>query len=52
LILPFLAVFAAHWILGEPIDGSVILGVLVMTGIVAAGRQEQKRGRWPAQIRA
>ena len=43
LILPFLAVFAAHWILGEPIDGSVIVGVLVMTGIVAAGRRGQKR---------
>jgi drug/metabolite transporter (DMT)-like permease len=41
LILPFLAIFAAHWILGEPIDGSVILGVLVMTGIVAAGRQSR-----------
>jgi drug/metabolite transporter (DMT)-like permease len=43
LILPFLAIFAAHWILGEPIDGSVIFGVLVMTGIVAAGRRGQKR---------
>jgi drug/metabolite transporter (DMT)-like permease len=44
LILPFLAIFAAHWILGEPIDGSVILGVLVMTGIVAAGRREKRVG--------
>jgi drug/metabolite transporter (DMT)-like permease len=47
LILPFLAIFAAHWILGEPIDASVIVGVLVMTGIVAAGRRrnvtEEKR---------
>ena len=44
LILPFLAIFAAHWILGEPIDGSVIFGVLVMTGIVAAGRREKRVG--------
>jgi drug/metabolite transporter (DMT)-like permease len=51
LILPFLAIFAAHWILGEPIDASVILGVLVMTGIVAAGRRRnvsacRRRGGW------
>src|ERR1700722_20445144 len=47
LILPFLAIFAAHWILGEPIDGAVIFGVLVMTGIVAPGRRGQKRvGGW------
>jgi drug/metabolite transporter (DMT)-like permease len=44
LILPFLAIFAAHWILGEPIDGSVIFGVLAMTGIVAAGRREKSVG--------
>jgi len=44
LILPFLAIFAAHWILGEPIDGSVIFGVLVMTGIVAAGREGKRVG--------
>ena len=44
LILPFLAIFAAHWILDEPIDGSVIFGVLVMTGIVAAGRREKRVG--------
>jgi drug/metabolite transporter (DMT)-like permease len=44
LILPFLAIFTAHWILGEPIDGSVIFGVLVMTGIVAAGRREKRVG--------
>ena len=25
LLLPFLAIFAAHWILGEEIDGSVTL---------------------------
>jgi hypothetical protein len=44
LILPFLAIFAAHRILDEPIDGSVIFGVLVMTGIVAAGRREKRIG--------
>jgi drug/metabolite transporter (DMT)-like permease len=44
LLLPFMAVFAAHWILGESIDGSVILGVLVMTGIVAAGRRQKRVG--------
>jgi drug/metabolite transporter (DMT)-like permease len=47
LILPFLAIFAAHWILHEPIDATVVGGVLVMTGIVAAGRRrnasEEKR---------
>ena len=39
LLLPFLAIFAAHWILGEQIDGSVITGTLAMTAIVAAGRK-------------
>src|ERR1700732_2059401 len=39
LLLPFLATFAAHWILGEQIDGSVIIGTLAMTAIVAAGRK-------------
>jgi drug/metabolite transporter (DMT)-like permease len=39
LLLPFLAIFAAHWILGEQIDGSVIIGTLAMTAIVAAGRK-------------
>ena len=37
LLLPFLAIFAAHWILGEQIDGSVIIGTLAITAIVAAG---------------
>jgi drug/metabolite transporter (DMT)-like permease len=39
LLLPFLAIFAAHWILGEQIDGSVIIGTLAVTAIVAAGRK-------------
>jgi drug/metabolite transporter (DMT)-like permease len=38
LLLPFLAIFAAHWILGEQIDGSVIVGTLVITGIVVGGK--------------
>jgi drug/metabolite transporter (DMT)-like permease len=38
LLLPFVAIFAAHWILGEEIEGSVIIGTLVITGIVVAGR--------------
>ena len=38
LLLPFLAIFASHWILGEPLDGSVIFGVLAITAIVVAGR--------------
>jgi drug/metabolite transporter (DMT)-like permease len=37
LLLPFLAIFAAHWILGEQIDVSVIVGTLGITAIVAAG---------------
>jgi drug/metabolite transporter (DMT)-like permease len=45
LLLPFVAIFAAHWILGEEIEGSVIVGTLVMTGIVIAGRQKRVGGR-------
>jgi drug/metabolite transporter (DMT)-like permease len=37
LLLPFLAIFAAHWILGEKIDGSVIVGTVVISAIVVAG---------------
>jgi drug/metabolite transporter (DMT)-like permease len=37
LLLPFAAICAAHWILGEEIEGSVIVGTLVITGIVVAG---------------
>jgi drug/metabolite transporter (DMT)-like permease len=37
LLLPFVAIIAAHWILGEKIEGSVIVGTVVITGIVAAG---------------
>lgn len=43
LLLPFLAIFAAHWILGEQIDGSVIIGTLAMTAIVAAGGRAYRR---------
>jgi hypothetical protein len=38
LLLPFIAILSAHWILGEEVDGSVIVGSLAITGIVAAGR--------------
>ena len=38
LLLPFLAIFAAHCVLGEEIDGSVICGALAITAIVVAGR--------------
>jgi drug/metabolite transporter (DMT)-like permease len=38
LLLPFLSIFAAHWVLGEEIDGSVICGALLITAIVVAGR--------------
>jgi drug/metabolite transporter (DMT)-like permease len=51
LLLPFLAIFAAHWILGEEVDGSVILGVLAITAIVAAGaayRRTPNRDQRPA----
>jgi hypothetical protein len=37
LLLPFLAIFAAHWVLGEEIDGSVVCGALAITAIVVAG---------------
>jgi drug/metabolite transporter (DMT)-like permease len=43
LLLPFLAIFAAHWILGEQIDGSVIIGTLAMTAIIAAGGKAYRR---------
>jgi drug/metabolite transporter (DMT)-like permease len=42
LFLPFLAIFAAHFILGEQIDGSVIVGTLAITAIVMAGRRSTK----------
>jgi drug/metabolite transporter (DMT)-like permease len=44
LLLPFLAIFAAHWILGEEIDGAVILGTLAITAIVAGGAACRRRG--------
>jgi drug/metabolite transporter (DMT)-like permease len=45
LLLPFVAILSAHWILGEEVDGSVIVGSLVITGIVAAGRGGRIGGR-------
>jgi drug/metabolite transporter (DMT)-like permease len=44
LLLPFMAIFAAHWILGEEIEASVIVGTLVVSGIVVAGRQRKRVG--------
>jgi uncharacterized membrane protein len=41
LLLPFLAIFAAHWILGEEIDGSVICGAVAITTIVVAGGRKR-----------
>lgn len=38
LLLPFLAIFAAHWILGEAIEGSVMVGTVVITAIVVGSR--------------
>jgi drug/metabolite transporter (DMT)-like permease len=38
LLLPFLAIFASHWVLGEEVDASVIFGVLAITALVVAGR--------------
>jgi drug/metabolite transporter (DMT)-like permease len=43
LLLPFLAILAAHWILGEEIDGSVICGAVAITAIVVAGRWSLSR---------
>jgi len=37
LLLPFLGIFAAHWVLGEEVDGSVIFGALAITVIAVAG---------------
>ncbi len=45
LLLPFLAIFAAHWVLGEEVDGSVILGAFAITAIVVAGRWSLSRKR-------
>jgi drug/metabolite transporter (DMT)-like permease len=42
LLLPFLAIFAAHWILGEQIDGSVIFGTLAISAIVVAGAASRR----------
>lgn len=44
LLLPFLAIFAAHWILGEQIDGSVIVGTLCITAIVVGGAASRRAG--------
>ncbi|MBV8413692.1 MAG: hypothetical protein JO251_00600, partial [Verrucomicrobia bacterium] len=38
LLLPFLAIFASHLVLGEEVDGPVIFGVLAISAIVVAGR--------------
>src|SRR5271165_1689482 len=43
LLLPFLSIFAAHWVLGEEVDGSVIFGALAITAIVVAGGARGKR---------
>ncbi len=45
LLLPFLAIFAAHWVLGEQIEGSVIVGTLAITTIVVAGAASRRRGQ-------
>jgi drug/metabolite transporter (DMT)-like permease len=38
LLLPFLAIFAAHWILGEAIEGSVIVATVIITAIIVGSR--------------
>ena len=53
LLLPFLAIFAAHWILGEPIDAAVIIGTVTITMIVVAGaafRRAGERSRQTAPV--
>jgi drug/metabolite transporter (DMT)-like permease len=45
LLLPFLAIFAAHMILGEEIDGTVIVGTPAITAIVAAGAWSRRLGQ-------
>jgi drug/metabolite transporter (DMT)-like permease len=38
LLLPFLAIFAAHWILGEAIEGSVMVATVIITAIIVGSR--------------
>jgi drug/metabolite transporter (DMT)-like permease len=44
LFLPFAGFYVAHWVLGESVDISVILGALAMTMIVLAGKLSINRG--------
>ncbi len=39
LLMPFAAIYAAHLILGEPIDLSVVVGVAAITLVVIAGKR-------------
>jgi drug/metabolite transporter (DMT)-like permease len=45
LFLPFAAIYVAHWVLGEPIDLSVLLGAAAMTMVVVAGKGALGGGR-------
>jgi drug/metabolite transporter (DMT)-like permease len=52
LLLPFLAIFASHLVLGEEVDGPVIFGVLAISAIVVAGRWSLTRRQREAKPQA
>ncbi len=43
LLSPFLSIYAAHLILGEVVDATVIVGAVLITAIVVAGRLSLRR---------
>ena len=44
LLSPFLSIYAAHLVLGEVVDATVIVGAVLITAIVVAGRLSLRRG--------
>jgi drug/metabolite transporter (DMT)-like permease len=43
LLSPFLSIYAAHLVLGEVVDATVIVGAMLITAIVVAGRLSLRR---------
>jgi drug/metabolite transporter (DMT)-like permease len=43
LLSPFLSIYAAHLVLGEVVDATVIVGAVLITAIVVAGRLSLRR---------
>jgi drug/metabolite transporter (DMT)-like permease len=52
LFLPFASIYVAHWVLGEPVDFSVLLGAAAMTVIVVAGKRTLGRNRQGFALRS